>query len=132
MTNPIYSIEAGSPQTTLSASYTYGDASLAVVNSSILPDAPNILSISHSTTSYITVKYESVDGNVVSVLTFIDGDDTSEFPAGSRVARVWSKYDHDTFSDHISDLEDDKVDKAFGVSNSVIITDGSGDRKSVV
>ena len=54
MTNPIYSIEAGSPQTTLSAAYTYGDASLAVVNSSVLPDAPNILSISHSSTSYIT------------------------------------------------------------------------------
>lgn len=126
MTNPIYSIEAGSPQTTLSAAYTYGDASLAVVNSAVLPDAPNILSISHSSTSYITVKYESVVGNDISGLTFIDGDDTFEFPVGSRVARVWSKYDHDAFSDHISDLEDDKVDKAFGVANSVIITDGSG------
>ena len=126
MTNPIYSVEAGSPQTTLSAAYTYGDASLAVVNSAVLPDAPNILSISHSSTSYITVKYESVVGNDISGLTFIDGDDTFEFPVGSRVARVWSKYDHDAFSDHISDLEDDKVDKAFGVANSVIITDGSG------
>ena len=53
---------------------------------------------------------------IVSGITLKDGYSSFIFPIGSVVYRSWSKYDHDVFSDHISDLEDEKVDKAFGVA----------------
>jgi len=126
MTDEIYPIAAGSPQTVLSEAYTFGDSSFVVYDSAKLLDAPNITTIVSPTGEFITVGYTDITGSVVSGITFKDGYLSNRFPIGSVVYRSWSKYDHDAFSDHISDLEDDKVDKAFGVANSVIITDGSG------
>ena len=126
MTDEIYPIAAGSPQTVLTDAYTFGDPSFTVDDRTKLLDAPNITTIVSSSGVFITVGYATKTGSVASGITLKDGNSSFTFPAGSVVYRSWAKYDHDAFSDHISDLEDDKVDKAFGVANSVIITDGSG------
>lgn len=104
--DPMYPAKAGSPKTMLAEAITNGATSMTVVDSSVLPPAPNICVIGEDENAEV-VGYTGINGNTITgLLRGLQGSGTTPSPwiAGTAVARNFTSFDHDRFIDNINDL----------------------------
>lgn len=104
--DPMYPAKAGSPKTMLAEAITNSATSMMVVDSSVLPPAPNICVIGEDENAEV-VGYTGINGNTITgLLRGLQGSGTTASPwvAGTAVARNFTSFDHDRFIDNINDL----------------------------
>ncbi|MBY3623741.1 hypothetical protein HGO21_29955 [Acinetobacter sp. CUI P1] len=101
---PMYPAISNSPQTELSAALTAAATTIAVVDATKLPAAPNVFTIGSDESSE-TVLYTGKSGNTLTGCTRgFDGTTSKAWAIGSKVARYYTAYDHEAFRKNITDL----------------------------
>ena len=106
----MYPNVVGDKSTTLTAAFTAGtDTSLTVLDASVLPDAPNLVTIRKADKSaLVTCRYATKSGNTLGGLEVLEGDSTAAkiavYDAGATVYRPLTKSDVDAIQTNISDL----------------------------
>ena len=103
----MYQAKSNSPQTTLTAIIAADATTLTVFDGSVLPPAPNMLTLGTDENAEV-VYYSTLSGNVVSGLVRgYSGTTASVWEEGTQVSRELTSYDHDTFISNIESLQDD-------------------------
>lgn len=115
----MYLPSVGGVYTVLSQPYNpTTDATIHVVDTSKLPDAPNLLTIINDEKTYlITVKYLVKNSSGIAGLTFIEstpGGQTYTYSTGSTVSRPITVEDFRAIQNNIRDLDAKKLDIYFG------------------
>ena len=90
---PLYSAQANSPQTTISANITNSATTISVVDGSVLPSAPNLLTLGFNTNAPETVLMTSKSGNTLTVTRNIEGINKA-WNTGTSIARVFTAKDY--------------------------------------
>lgn len=119
----MYSPKALSPSTELALPIGPNDMVLTVIDASVLPAGPNVLTLGDDETAE-TVLYSAVDGNTVTVAERgFDGTTAKDWPAGTPVARLLTAQDIAALQDNVRDLagrsSDGKRVARFTVGTSV-------------
>ena len=103
----MYQAKSNSPQTTLTAIIAADATTLTVFDGSVLPPAPNMLTLGTDENAEV-VYYSTLSGNVVSGLVRgYSGTTASVWEEGTQVSREFTSYDHDTFITNINALNTD-------------------------
>ncbi|SDC70410.1 hypothetical protein SAMN02799630_01233 [Paenibacillus sp. UNCCL117] len=100
---PMYSAVVNSPQTELTAGINATQTTVPVVNASLLPPAPNLVTIG-TDESAETILYTGISSNTLTGVTRAFQGQAKAWSAGSKVARFFTAYDHDTFKNNIEDI----------------------------
>lgn len=104
---PMYSAKVNSPDTELSRTISSDDTIIPVVNSSALTDAPGLMVIRVDDNDLLpeTIYFPTpaVNGEFHNVQRGFQGI-RKAFPTGSKVCRILTAYDADTWSHNIEDL----------------------------
>ena len=90
----LYAAKANSPVTGLSAAITAAATTIAVIDKSVLTDAPGIATIGTGDQCE-TITYTSISGNILMGVTRGVNGVASDWPSGTVVCRVFTAYDHD-------------------------------------
>lgn len=102
----MYAGEVGSPTTALSTGCSDSDTEITVDDASVLPTAPNLLTLG-TTSSCEVCKYTSISGDVVTIAR--SGDEhrgtAAAWAEGTTVGRFFTSYDYDAFKGNIEDLD---------------------------
>lgn len=102
----MYPAITNSPGTELSGALTAAAVTVAVTDASKLPAAPNVCTIGTDEGSE-TILFTGKTGNTLTGCTRgFDGTTSRAWVAGSKVARYFTAYDHNTFRANILDLID--------------------------
>lgn len=96
----MYQAKINSPSTTLAVGIDAIITSISVVDSSVLPPAPNLLTIGSGEDAE-TCRYTNITGNTVTVERGFQGVAKS-WDLGVVVGRNYTAYDHDTFIANIT------------------------------
>ena len=107
----MYPAQANSPETTLAGSLSATSTSATVLDGSVLPDAPNYLTIGADTTSAETVLMTAKSGNVLTITRGQNGTAARAWDKGDIIARYFTAADHDAIRENISRLNNGKPDK---------------------
>ncbi len=107
----MYPAQANSPETTLAGSLSATSTSATVLDGSVLPDAPNYLTIGADTTSAETVLMTAKNGNVLTITRGQNGTAARAWDKGDIIARYFTAADHDAIRENISRLNNGKPDK---------------------
>lgn len=107
----MYPAQANSPETTLAGSLSAASTSATVLDGSVLPDAPNYLTIGADTTSAETVLMTAKSGNVLTITRGQNGTAARAWDKGDIIARYFTAADHDAIRENISRLNNGKPDK---------------------
>ncbi|WP_339814514.1 hypothetical protein [Paenibacillus sp. FSL R5-0928] len=100
----MYPAIANSPGTELSAALTAAATTIAVVDATKLPAAPNVFTIGTDESSE-TILYTGKSGNSLTGCTRgFDGTTPKAWAIGSKVARYYTAYDHEAFRKNLTDL----------------------------
>lgn len=101
---PMYEASANSPHTTLTADIDDITTTIPVYDTSVLPPPPNIVVIGYTSAVGETVLYESIGENtLMNCIRGFQGTARS-WPSTTKVARVFTAYDHNTFIANINAL----------------------------
>lgn len=100
---PMYPAASNSPGTELSAAITASATSLTVLATTVLPPAPNLVTIGTDETAEV-VRYTEVSGNTLTVERGVGGTVAKAWPKAAKVARYFTAYDHEAFRQNIVDL----------------------------
>ena len=93
-----------SPITTLASAITASTTTLEVVDPSVFPAAPNILTIGTDETAEL-ILYTGISGATLTGCTRgFNGTAKKAWPVGSKMYRAHTAYDHDTFKANIEDI----------------------------
>lgn len=103
----MYEAKVNSPSTILSSSITDSQTTIELEDATVLPDAPNLLTIGDGEDAE-TCRYTNIDGNTVTVEREFEGD-AKGWDTGTPVARNFTAYDHNAFKDNINNLKDKTV-----------------------
>ena len=123
----MYPAQANSPETTLAGSLSATSTSATVLDGSVLPDAPNYLTIGADTTSAETVLMTAKSGNVLTITRGQNGTAARAWDKGDIIARYFTAADHDAIRENISRLNNGKPDKVEGaVDGNLAGLDESG------
>ena len=102
---PMYPGQAGSPQTELAEQYVAGTSTtITVADGTVLPDAPNIVTITNEDDTFVSVVYATKTGNVLTDLSVIEGATTGTFTIAAKAARLYTAADYDTVIGNIQTL----------------------------
>jgi len=93
--------EPGSPRTDLVEDL---DTELKVLDSSVLPDPPNILTIYDRNNNFETIIYNKIEGNLIKELTREINGSKLEWGAHCYVSRNFTSYDHLFLLDSLKDI----------------------------
>ena len=107
----MYPAQANSPETTLAGSLSATSTSATVLDGSVLPDAPNYLTIGADTTSAETVLMTAKSGNALTITRGQNGTAARAWDKGDIIARYFTAADHDAIRENISRLNNGKPDK---------------------
>lgn len=122
----MYPAQANTPETTLAGALTTSDTSVTVLDGSILPDAPNILTIGADTTSAETVLMTAKAGNVLTIQRGYDGTTPRAWMKGDIIGRYITAADQTAIQENIRALDTGKPDKvAAPVSGNFVAFDGT-------
>lgn len=88
----MYPPQALSPATTTSGAVTTASTSVTVLNGSVLPDAPNLLTFGGETENPETVLMTAKNGNTLTIQRAVQGS-ARAWPAGSTIARLFTAKD---------------------------------------
>jgi hypothetical protein len=101
---PSYPASVNSRQTELADAIDDIQTSFTVLDGSVLPPAPNLLTLG-TDESAETVLYTGLSENEVTGVTRGFESGAKSWAAGTKLARFFTAYDHDTFRGNIADLD---------------------------
>src|SRR5690606_33776643 len=100
---PMYHGIVNSPVTELADEIDADATTIEVVDGSKLPNAPNIATIGTGEDAE-TILYEQKTGNILSDVTRGFQGTAKAWPAGTKVSRMFTEYDHASFRQNIQEL----------------------------
>ena len=122
----MYPAQANTPETTLAGALTTSDTSVTVLDGSILPDAPNILTIGADTTTAETVLMTAKAGNVLTIERGYDGTTPRSWTKGDIIGRYFTAADQTAVQENIKALDTGKPDIVPSpVSGNFVAFDGT-------
>ena len=89
----MYPAQANSPETSLSGALTAAGTTVNVVDGSVLPEAPNLLTIGADGSTAETVLMTAKSGNVLTVTRAQNGTTARAWSAGDVIARYFTAAD---------------------------------------
>lgn len=107
----MYPAQANSPETSLSGALTAAGTTVNVVDGSVLPEAPNLLTIGADGSTAETVLMTAKNGNVLTVTRAQNGTTARAWSAGDVIARYFTAADQTAMQENIKKLNEDKVEK---------------------
>ena len=107
----MYPGQANSPETTLAGAISASSTSATVLDGSVLPAAPNYLTLGADTTSAETVLMTAKQGNVITITRGQNGTAARAWDKGDTVGRYFTAADHDTLIENINRLNNGKTEK---------------------
>ena len=108
----MYPAQANSPETSLSGALTAAGTTVNVVDGSVLPEAPNLLTIGADGSTAETVLMTAKNGNVLTVTRAQNGTTARAWSAGDVIARYFTAADQTTMQENIKKLNEGKAEKA--------------------
>ena len=108
----MYPAQANSPETSLSGALTAAGTTVNVVDGSVLPEAPNLLTIGADGSTAETVLMTAKNGNVLTVTRAQNGTTARAWSAGDVIARYFTAADPTAMQENIKKLNEDKAEKA--------------------
>ena len=107
----MYPAQANSPETSLSGALTAAGATVNVVDGSVLPEAPNLLTIGADGSTAETVLMTAKSGNVLTVTRAQNGTTARAWSAGDVIARYFTAADQTAMQENIKKLNEGKAEK---------------------
>ena len=107
----MYPAQANSPVTSLSGALTAAGTTVNVVDGSVLPEAPNLLTIGADGSTAETVLMTAKSGNVLTVTRAQNGTTARAWSAGDVIARYFTAADQTAMQENIKKLNEDKAEK---------------------
>ncbi|CAM3358717.1 beta-propeller fold lactonase family protein [Paenibacillus taichungensis] len=104
MLETMYPAAVNSRQTELATDIDDTQTSFTVLDGSVLPPAPNQLTLG-TDESAETIKYTGKTGNEITGVTRGFEGAAKSWAAGTKLARYFTAYDHNTFKKNITDLD---------------------------
>ena len=111
----MYPAITNSPNTTLNGGIDNSTTSIIVVDTSILPSAPNLLTIGYDTTTPETVLLTNVVGNTLTVTRGVDGSAISHL-TGEKIARIFTAKDLNDVQSNITYVKNLQVAMSIALS----------------
>ena len=108
----MYPAQANSPETSLSGALTAAGTTVNVVDGSVLPEAPNLLTIGADGSTAETVVMTAKNGNVLTVTRAQNGTTARAWSAGDVIARYFTAADQTAMQENIKKLNEGKAEKA--------------------
>ena len=108
----MYPAQANSPETSLSGALTAAGTTVNVVDGSVLPEAPNLLTIGADGSTADTVLMTAKNGNVLTVTRAQNGTTARAWSAGDVIARYFTAADQTAMQENIKKLNEGKAEKA--------------------
>lgn len=108
----MYPAQAKSPETSLSGALTAAGTTVNVVDGSVLPEAPNLLTIGADGSTAETVLMTAKNGNVLTVTRAQNGTTARAWSAGDVIARYFTAADQTAMQENIKKLNEGKAEKA--------------------
>lgn len=108
----MYPAQANSPETSLSGALTAAGTAVNVVDGSVLPEAPNLLTIRADGSTAETVLMTAKNGNVLTVTRAQNGTTARAWSAGDVIARYFTAADQTAMQENIKKLNEGKAEKA--------------------
>ena len=108
----MYPAQANSPETSLSGALTAAGTTVNVVDGSVLPEAPNLLTIGADGSTAETVLMTAKNGNVLTVTRAQNGTTSRAWSAGDVIARYFTAADQTAMQENIKKLNEGKAEKA--------------------
>ncbi len=123
----MYPPQALSPATTTAGAVTTASTSVTVLNGSVLPDAPNLLTFGGETENPETVLMTAKNGNTLTIQRAVQGS-ARAWPAGSTIARLFTAKDLLDLQSNITALLNGKAEASSvpTASTSTPAKDGTG------
>jgi len=107
----MYPAQANSPETSLSGALTAAGTTVNVVDGSVLPDAPNLLTIGADGGSAETVLMTAKNGNTLTVERAQNGTTARAWSAGDVIGRYFTAADQTALQENINRLNEGKAEK---------------------
>ena len=107
----MYPPQANTPETSLSGALTAAGTTVNVVDGTMLPDAPNLLTIGAGGSTAETVLMTAKNGNVLTVVRGQDGTTARAWSAGDVIGRYFTAADQKAMQDNITALNNGKTEK---------------------
>jgi hypothetical protein len=107
----MYPPQANTPETSLSGALTAAGTTVNVVAGTMLPDAPNLLTIGADGSTAETVLMTAKNGNVLTVVRGQDGTTARAWSAGDVIGRYFTAADQKAMQDNITALNNGKTEK---------------------
>lgn len=107
----MYPAQANSPETSLSGALTAAGTTVNVVDGSVLPEAPNLLTIGADGSTAETVLMTAKSGNVLTVQRAQNGTTARAWSAGDVIGRYFTAQDQATIQENINRLNTGKAEK---------------------
>ena len=108
----MYPAQANSPETSLSGALTAAGTTVNVVDGSVLPEAPNLLTIGADGSTAETVLMTAKNGNVLTVTRAQNGTTARAWSAGAVIARYFTAAAQTAMQENIKKLNEGKAEKA--------------------
>ena len=108
----MYPAQANSPEPSLSGALTAAGTTVNVVDGSVLPEAPNLLTIGADGSTAETVLMTAKNGNVLTVTRAQNGTTARAWSAGDVIARYFTAADQTAMQENIKKLNEGKAEKA--------------------
>ena len=122
----MYPAQANTPETTLAGSLTTTGTSVTVLDGSVLPDAPNYLTIGADSATAETVLMTAKDGNDLTITRGQNGTAARAWGKGDIIGRYFTAADHDALRENIETLNKEKPDRvASPVNGNFVAFDGT-------
>ena len=122
----MYPAQANTPETTLAGSLTTTGTSVTVIDGSVLPDAPNYLTIGADSATAETVLMTAKNGNDLTITRGQNGTAARAWGKGDIIGRYFTAADHDALRENIETLNTEKPDRvASPVNGNFVAFDGT-------
>ena len=122
----MYPPQANTPETSLSGALTAAGTTVNVVDGSMLPDAPNLLTIGADGSTAETVLMTAKSGNTLTVVRAQDGTTARAWSAGDVIGRYFTAADQTAMQDNIKRLNAGKPDNvASPTDGNLVAFDGT-------
>ena len=122
----MYPAQANSPETSLSGALTAAGTTVSVMDGSVLPAAPNLLTIGAGGNTAETVLMTAKDGNTLTVERAQNGTTARAWAAGDAIGRYFTAADQAAIQENITKLNEAKTEKvAAPVDGNFVAFDGT-------
>ena len=122
----MYPPQANTPETSLSGALTAAGTTVNVVDGTMLPDAPNLLTIGADGSTAETVLMTAKSGNTLTVVRAQDGTTARAWSAGDVIGRYFTAADQTAMQDNIKRLNAGKPDNvASPTDGNLVAFDGT-------